>query len=140
MSTRELLDFLDRSPSSFHAVWNMKNELINNGFTELDEKERWNIVFGGKYFVTRNDSALIAFVIPQDGYEGFRIAASHSDSPTFKIKENPEITVENKYVKLNTEGYGGMILSSWLVSPLSVAGRVIVKEEGKVVSMLVNVD
>lgn len=140
MSTRELLDFLDRSPSSFHAVWNMKNELINNGFTELDEKERWNIVFGGKYFVTRNDSALIAFVIPQDGYEGFRIAASHSDSPTFKIKENPEITVENKYVKLNTEGYGGMILSSWLDRPLSVAGRVIVKEEGKFVSKLVNVD
>lgn len=118
----------------------MKNILIDNGFEELDEKERWQIKAGGKYFVTRNDSAIIAFTIPEGNFDGFRIVASHSDSPTFKIKENPEITVENKYVKLNTEGYGGMILSSWLDRPLSVAGRVIVKEDGRLVSKLVNVD
>jgi aspartyl aminopeptidase len=140
LSIRELLGFLDKSPSSFHAVWNMKNILIDNGFTELNEKERWQIKAGGNYFVTRNDSAIIAFSIPEGNVDGFRIAASHSDSPAFKIKENPEITVENKYVKLNTEGYGGMILSSWLDRPLSVAGRIIVKENGRLVSKLVNVD
>lgn len=140
MSIRELLGFLDKSPSSFHAVWNMKNILIDNGFAELSEKERWQIKAGGNYFVTRNDSAIIAFSIPEGNVDGFRIAASHSDSPAFKIKENPEITVENKYVKLNTEGYGGMILSSWLDRPLSVAGRIIVKENGRLVSKLVNVD
>jgi len=137
---KELLDFLDKSPSSFHAIYNMKEMLTREGFTELMENERWHVECGGKYFVTRNDSALIAFAVPESAPNGFRIAASHSDSPTFKIKENPEITVESKYVKLNTEGYGGMILSSWLDRPLSVAGRVIVKEEGKFVSKLVNID
>ena len=87
MSTRELLEFLDKSPSSFHAVWNMKNILIDNGFEELDEKERWQIKAGGKYFAIRNDSAIIAFTIPEGNFDGFRIVASHSDSPTFKIKE-----------------------------------------------------
>ena len=139
---RELLDFLDQSPTCFHAVWNMKEMLQNAGFEKLREDQRWNLVAGGKYFVTRNGSAIIAFTIPEKMTKGtgYRIIASHSDSPAFKIKENPEIVVENQYVKLNTEGYGGMILSSWLDRPLSIAGRVIIKEDGAYVSKLINID
>lgn len=140
MITKDLLTFLDNSPSSFHAVWNMKQQLMDAGFQELRETERWDLQLGGSYVVTRNDSALIAFVIPEEVPEGFHIAASHSDSPAFKIKENPEITVEDHYVKLNVEGYGGMILSSWLDRPLSIAGRVIIKEDGNYVSRLINID
>lgn len=138
--SRELIDFIDRSPTAFHAVANIKSELAGEGFTELREDERWAIKAGGKYYVTRNDSAIIAFGVPESEPYGFRISASHSDSPSFKIKENPEIAVENNYVKLNTEGYGGMILSSWMDRPLSVAGRIIVKENGQITSKLVEVD
>ncbi len=138
--SRELINFIDKSPTAFHAVANIKAELAGVGFTELHEDERWTIKAGGKYFVTRNDSAIIAFAVPEGEPYGFRIAASHSDSPSFKIKENPEIAVENNYIKLNTEGYGGMILSSWMDRPLSVAGRIIVKEDGQLTSRLVDVD
>ena len=140
MISRELINFIDKSPTAFHAVDNIKTLLAAEGFTELREDERWQIKTGRKYFVTRNDSALIAFVVPESKPFGFRIAASHSDSPSFKIKENPEIAVENNYIKLNTEGYGGMILSSWMDRPLSVAGRIIVKDGGQLTSRLVDVD
>lgn len=140
MITKELLTFIDKSPTSFHAVWNMKEQLLAAGFQEIQEDQRWELCLGGDYFVTRNDSAIIAFSIPEEEHEGFRIVASHSDSPTFKIKENPEIKVEDHYVKLNVEGYGGMILSSWMDRPLSVAGRIIVKEKNEYVSRLVNID
>lgn len=141
-TAKELLTFLDESPTCFHAVWKMKEMLLAAGFEKLREDERWNLERGKKYFVTRNGSALIAFVIPNQvkAGDGCRIIASHSDSPCFKIKENPEITVEEEYVKLNVEGYGGMILSSWLDRPLSVAGRVIIKEDDAYVSKLINID
>lgn len=90
--------------------------------------------------MTRNGSALIAFAIPENDIDGYRILASHSDSPTFKIKENPEITVDDRYVKLNVERYGGMLCAPWFDRPLSVAGRVIVKEKDSFVSRLVDVD
>ena len=140
MISKELINFIDKSPTAFHAVENIKAALAADGFAELKEDERWAVETGGKYFVTRNDSAIIAFAVPESAPYGFRIAASHSDAPSFKIKENPEITVENNYVKLNTEGYGGMIMSSWLDRPLSVAGRIIVKEDGQLTSKLVEVD
>lgn len=140
MITKELLTFIDKSPTSFHAVGNVKEQLLDAGFQEIREDQRWELSHGGDYFVTRNDSAIIAFSIPEEESEGFRIVASHSDSPTFKIKENPEIKVEDHYVKLNVEGYGGMILSSWMDRPLSVAGRIIVKEKDEYVSKLVNIN
>ena len=90
--------------------------------------------------MTRNDSALIAFAIPEEEAKGYRIMASHSDSPTFKIKENPEMEAEGRYVKLNVERYGGMICAPWFDRPLSVAGRVVVKEGEEIVSKLVDVD
>ncbi len=81
--------------------------------------------------VTRNHSALIAFTIPEKESWKFHIIASHSDSPSFKIKENPEIVVEKTYVKLNVEKYGGMLMAPWFDRPLSIAGRVIVRKDGK---------
>ena len=138
--SQELLKFLQKSPTAFHAVQQMKSELLAVDFTELKENQRWNIEFGKHYFVTRNDSSLIAFTIPENGINKMHILTSHSDSPTFKIKENPEIEVEKHYVKLNVEKYGGMILSSWFDRALSIAGRVAVAGEHGIESRLVSID
>ena len=138
-TNEELLAFLDHSPSAFHAAANMCGMLKEAGYTRLYEGEKWNLEAGCGYYVTRNDSALIAFSIPKKDFTGFQIMASHSDSPVFKIKANAEIEVENQYVKLNVEKYGGMILSPWLDRPLSVAGRVFVAgKDGKPEVKLVN--
>ena len=139
-TNEELLQFLDNSPSAFHATANMCEMLKEAGFTRLYEGEKWNLEAGNGYYVTRNDSALIAFKIPKKDFAGFQIMASHSDSPVFKIKANAEIAVENQYVKLNVEKYGGMICSTWLDRPLSVAGRVIVRTADGIATKLVNVD
>ena len=138
--SQELLKFLQKSPTAFHAVQQMKSEHLAVDFTELKENQRWNIEFGKHYFVTRNDSSLIAFTIPENGINKMHILTSHSDSPTFKIKENPEIEVEKHYVKLNVERYGGMICPPWFDRPLSVDGRIIVKEKDEFVTKLVDVD
>ena len=137
---REVLDFIEKSPSCFHAVANVKEMLQEQGFTEVKEAQKWELVPGEGYYVTRNYSALIAFRLPEKPTRGFHMTAAHSDSPTFKIKELPEMTVEEHYVKLNTEKYGGMILSTWLDRALSVAGRVVVREGRELVTKLVNVD
>ena len=142
-TTKSMLDFIEQSPTCFHAIANVKQELEKAGFTELAETEDWKLESGKGYYVTRNDSSIIAFRLPateQNEIKGFHIVASHSDSPSFKVKEDPEMTVEDKYVKLNTEKYGGMILSTWLDRPLSVAGRIAVKEKKQIVTKLVNVD
>lgn len=139
-TSKELLTFLDSSLTCFHAVAQMAEILHSHGFTRLRENEKWELSPGESCFVTRNDSALIAFTIPKTGIRSFRIIASHSDSPGFKIKENPEITSADHYIQLNTERYGGMIHSSWLDRPLSVAGRVIFKEDSRLVSRLINID
>ena len=140
--SQELLKFLQKSRTAFHAVQQMKSELLAVDFTELKENQRWNIECGKHYFVTRNDSSLIAFTIPENGIDKMHILTSHSDSPTFKIKENPEIEVEKHYVKLNVEKYGGMLCAPWFDRPLSVAGRVIIKDKtnGQFMSKLVNID
>lgn len=135
---QNLFTFIDESPTAFHVVANLENILDKEGFIRLEEKEAWTVKQGGKYYVNRNDSALIAFVLPDNRPEGFHIVAAHSDSPCFKIKEHPEVNIENLYVKLNTEKYGGMILSTWLDRPLSIAGRVIVKGKEGMESRLVN--
>lgn len=137
---KELLQFLDHSPNAFYAVANMQKELEDAGFTRLYEGCPWMLSEGHGYYVTRNDSAIIAFRIPEGGYQGFQIMASHCDSPVFKIKTNAEIVVDNSYVKLNVEKYGGMLCAPWLDRPLSVAGRVIVQTEEGIATKLVNVD
>lgn len=139
-TAEKLLTFIRKSPTAFHAVDTMKNILAEQGFQELFEKDYWKLIPGGQYMVTRNNSALIAFSIPENAPRRFHIVASHSDSPTFKIKENPEITVEKAYVKLNVEKYGGMLMSPWFDRPLSVAGRVIVSEKGEIKEKLVDID
>lgn len=137
--SRDLIHFIAKSPSTFHAIRGIKAALLYAGFTEIREEDTWQIEKGGKYVVTRNGSALMAFTVPQEGAEAFHITASHCDSPTFKIKENPEIA-DGPYVKLNVEGYGGMIMSTWLDRPLSVAGRLLVTENGHLAEKLVAID
>lgn len=142
-----LLRFLSDSPCCFQAIDALAARFRENGFTELSEKNCWS-VGAGNYFVTRNHSALIAFTIPKklaaDKEKllagGFYAAASHSDSPSFKIKENPEIAAEGKYVTLNVEKYGGMLCAPWFDRPLSVAGRVFAKTADGIREKLVNVD
>lgn len=139
-TAEKLLRYIMDSPTAFHAVSVMKKRFLQEGFEELKEQEYWHLKKGGRYFVTRNSSALIAFSIPERDVWKFHITASHSDSPTFKIKENPEIEVQDSYVKLNVEGYGGMLMTPWFDRPLSVAGRLVVRENGELVEKLVNVD
>ena len=137
---KELFSFLDRSPNAFFAVKNMCDVLSEAGMIRLYEGAPWDLEAGKGYFVTRNDSAIIAFRIPKADYTGFQIMASHCDSPVFKIKTNAEITIDKQYVKLNVEKYGGMLCAPWLDRPLSAAGRVIVRTESGIETRLVNID
>lgn len=139
-TSREMIGFIEDSPSCFHAVDNLKKMLIEQGFEQLNEQDDYKIKKGGRYYVTRNDSSILAFVVPEGEIKGFHMSAAHSDSPCFKIKENPEMIVEDHYIKLNVEKYGGMIDSTWLDRPLSVAGRVVVKEDGGLVTKLINIE
>ena len=127
----DLLAFIHESPTAFHAVQQIKQRLLANGFKQLFSGEAWHIEHGGKYFVTKNHSSLYAFV-PGNGNiaeEGFKLICAHSDSPTFKIKPQTEMLVEGKYLKLNTEVYGGPIMYTWFDRPLSLAGRVMLKSD-----------
>ncbi len=136
----KLLKFIEKSPSCFHVIANMKEELENAGFQKLSENQVWKLKENGKYYVTRNGSSIIAFKIPKKEFTGFHIMASHSDAPSFKIKENPEMDVDKKYTKLNVEKYGGMLCAPWFDRPLSVAGRIMVEEENHIRTVLVDVD
>ena len=139
-TANKLINFIDESPSVFHVVANIKKNLLENGFMELKEQEKWKIEPHKNYFVIRNNSSLLAFKTVAQDFAGFHIVASHSDSPSFKIKENPEIPTGESYVSLNTERYGGMIMSTWMDRPLSVAGRVIIKEGNQYTEKLVDVN
>lgn len=128
---KDLIEFINESPTNFHAILSVKKQLLENGFKQLFSGESWHIEHGGKYFVTKNHSSLFAFV-PGNGNlaeEGFKLICAHSDSPTFRIKPHAEMPVEGKYLKLNTEVYGGPILYTWFDRPLSMAGRVMVKSD-----------
>ncbi|MDE7312231.1 MAG: M18 family aminopeptidase [Eubacterium sp.] len=139
--SQEMTEFLKECPTAFHAVAKIGRELEGNGFERLRETGEWNIKPGGKYYVTRNDSSVIAFCIGTELSDySFHIAASHSDFPTFKVKEHAELEGKKKYMQLNTEGYGGMLCATWFDRPLSVAGRVVVKEQDHFITKLVNID
>lgn len=139
-TVQELFSFIDQSPTCYHAIRNIEEKLGEAGFLKLRESEIWQLQPGGKYFTSRNGSSVIAFEIPEKDFTGFQMIASHSDSPTFKIKELSSMKVEGNYTKLNTECYGGMIMSSWLDRPLSIAGRVVVKTEDGIKTVLVDLD
>ena len=130
--------FLDASPSVYHAAANLAAEFENAGYALLKEADDWNLVPGGKYYVMRGGSAVIAFRIPRVSPRGFLMTASHSDRPTFKIKENAELS--GAYTRLSVERYGGMLMAPWLDRPLSVAGRVLVETPSGVQSKLLNID
>ena len=136
--SKDLINFIDRSPLNYFAVKNASEILEENGFKKVREDEVWDLE-KGKYYTTRDDSALIAFEIGEDIKKGFDIIGSHTDSPTFKIKSKPEMD-DIGFLKLNIEAYGGMIHSTWLDRTLSLAGKVAYKEEGKIKYALVNID
>ena len=129
---QRLLNFLDASPVNFWAVKNIASELEEAGFRRIDPKEALGEVKAGdKLYVTKNDSSIYAFHIGHKpmAEAGFRMICAHCDSPTFRIKPNAEMLCEGGIVKLNTEVYGGPIMSTWFDRPLTIAGRVIVRGE-----------
>lgn len=132
----ELLSFLSRSPTAYHAVENLRAALLEAGYRELYEHEDWLVRPGDRLLVRRNGSSLIALRIPEGTAEGFMLAAAHSDSPSFKIKENALSPTPDGYVRLNVEKYGGMLCAPWLDRPLGVAGRVTLRTERGLVSRL----
>ena len=128
-TSKDLLNFINNSKSAFHGAYEVKSILDKEGFVEIKECDKWNLQNGGKYYVMKNESAIIGFEIGSGDIaeEGFRLIGAHTDSPGFRIKPHAEMTVEDHYVKLNTEVYGGAILSTWFDRPLSIAGRVTLK-------------
>ena len=140
MDTRiqNLMGFLDQAHSVFHAVNGLAKTLENAGYTRLHETDRWELVPGGKYYLTRGGAAVMAFRVPCGDPKGFLMSASHADRPTFKVKENAGLV--GAYTKLAVERYGGMLIAPWLDRPLSIAGRVMVETENGVESKLLDID
>ena len=136
--TKELCAFLDASHSQYHARAYLTAILDKKGYTALKESEKWELVPGGKYYVTRGGSAVLAFRVPEGEALGFLISAAHTDRPAFKLKENGEI--EGVCPRLAVERYGGQILAPWLDRPLSIAGRVLVQTERGAESRLLDID
>ncbi|MBP3674786.1 MAG: M18 family aminopeptidase [Oscillospiraceae bacterium] len=136
--TKALMAFLNASPSVYHATANLVKVLEKAGYARLPESENWELIPGGKYYLTRGGSAVIAFRVPNSAPKGFLMSASHSDRPCFKVKENGELV--GTYTRLATEKYGGMLIAPWMDRPLSIAGRVLVQTENGVESKLINID
>lgn len=138
VSVKKLFDFINQSVSPFHAVYEAAEELKKQGFCHLEESDTWELVPGGRYYVTRNQSSIIAFQLPEGKPEFYHMTASHSDSPGFRIKK---IKADGKlYASAEVEGYGGMIMSTWFDRPLSFAGRTIVRTPDGIVSRLTVAD
>ena len=140
MNIEKIIELLNKSHSPFHVVNVVKNILIENGFIEINEFDSFNIELNKKYFVIRNDSSIIVFKTPKNiSNFHFQIEASHTDSPTFKLKQHPIIS-SNGCTLLNVEPYGGMIMSSWFDKPLSFAGRVVVKHGNTIETKLLDIE
>ena len=139
-NAEKMVEFLNKCHSAFHATAQIEAELRDAGFIRLKENDNWKLESNRYYYVTRNDSSIIAFKIPEMlQVRSLNIVASHSDSPCLKIKPVPYLDSPD-YGRLNAEVYGGAILATWLDRPLSIAGRAIVKEDGRLVSKLVDFD
>jgi len=138
-----LCDFIRSCPSPYHTIATVQQRLDAKGFVRLGEQDAWDVQPGSACYVVRNDSSIIAFVVGKrvqgDGF-GFKVTASHSDSPTYRIKAVAELKGPGPYVRLNVEGYGGMIDRTWLDRPLGVAGRVMVRQGNALRRMLLNAD
>ena len=140
MYTRELLHFIENSPTAYQAVESAVRILEEQGFIRLGAQDAWELHPGQRCYTVQNGTSIIAFCMPAGKIESIMLAASHSDSPTFKLKANCEADAFGDYVKLNTERYGGMILSTWLDKPLSLAGRLVVKDGDMIKTVSVKVD
>ncbi|MBR0470423.1 MAG: M18 family aminopeptidase, partial [Clostridia bacterium] len=138
-NTKRLLDFIEKSTDAFNTVKTVTEILTENGFTELKRSDIWNLLRGGKYFTTANSSSVIAFTVPENEPDAFFITASHTDSPSFKLKSNFELDGDNM-VRLSVEGYGGMIKSTWLDRPLGISGRVVTEKDGAIASHTIRLD
>lgn len=138
--TKQLLEFIENSPTAYQTVDSAAKMLDEQGFIRLGAQEAWTLEPGSCYYTVQNGTSIIAFCMPAGKIESIMLAASHSDSPTFKLKAVCEADGCGDYVKLNTERYGGMILSTWLDKPLSLAGRLVIKEGDAVKSRNVKVD
>ncbi len=136
-----LRHFLDATPTPYHCVQNLTGLLDLAGYSQLREQDSWGGLAEGKYYLTRNDSSLIAFKLcaaPEK--DGFRLVGAHTDSPCLKIKPNA-VTVNNGYAKLGVEVYGGVLLNPWFDRDLAIAGRVTVRnKKGAIENILINVD
>lgn len=138
---KQFLNFIKKSPSSYHAVNTIVDSLKENGFNRLFENQIWQIEENSKYYVVRNDSSVIAFTIPNKIKDlSLNIVATHTDSPTLKIKPNFQIELKDEYVTLNTDVYGGPIYSTWLDRPLSVCGKVMIKQGNEIRPYFINID
>ncbi len=133
-----LRGFLDASHSAYHAQAYLARELDNAGYTRLRTQDAWALQPGGKYYLVQGGTSLIAFRVPQETPKGFLMSASHCDRPTFKLKDDYELT--GIYSRVNTEVYGGMLMTTWLDRPLSIAGRVLVETDEGVAYKLVDID
>ena len=125
---RDLLDFIEKSPTAWHAAETLAASLREAGYRELREEESWELVPGARCFVRRNASSLLAFRIPEVTPAGFMLMAAHTDSPALRLKELASVSAAGLYAQIPVERYGGALLSTWLDRPLSVAGRVVVRE------------
>jgi aspartyl aminopeptidase len=138
---KQLISFLNASPTPFHAVQQMINRLVDSGYEVLNEEDSWALEAGGRYVTTRNDSSVIAWQMPKDRSlpeSGFRMLGAHTDSPCLRVKPNPEVH-KHGYFQLGVEVYGGVLLAPWFDRDLSLAGRVsFVNGEGELASSLVN--
>ena len=139
-TVQKLFRFLDESPTCYHAAANAKAALTAAGAVELRESEQWKLEKGTLYVVERGDSAQVAFRVPEGPFHGFLMAAAHSDSPTFKVRETAEAASAGNTLRLSVEPYGGGVWRGWLDRPLSVAGRVVIRQGDRLVSRLVNID
>ncbi len=139
--TKDFLNFMKNSVTSFHAVEEIKERLVKEGYKEITNTEKFNVELNGKYFITKNLSSIIAFTTPKSLKDfHFQMTSSHTDSPTYKLKPNHEVESLGHYRQLNVEAYGGNIHQSWFDKPLSIAGRVIVKDGNSIKQQLVNID
>ena len=131
--SRDLCTFIERCPTMFHTTATIARHLDEQGFTNLKANEPWEVRPGGNYYVTSNGSSIISFRVGEqvsgDAYH-FRMAAVHGDSPAFKVKHVPELEGPGEVLRLNVEGYGGMLDATWLDRPLGIAGRVMVQTDG----------
>ncbi|MBO5496957.1 MAG: M18 family aminopeptidase [Oscillospiraceae bacterium] len=137
--TEKLLAFVEASPTAWHAAASAARRLEGAGFRELLEHAPWPLRPGGRYFVRRSGSALIAFVLPEGELWGFQMMAAHGDSPCFKVKDGKGGVLGGTYTRLSVEPYGGMISASWLDRPLSLAGRAAVRTGQGIESRLVDI-